>query len=133
VQGVACGGLLHLPEEKIFVGDEKLEKIGRGIRYRGEVIRIHHRGLAGHLDHHLVQRKFVVEGLGGSEYAVVSDHAAFDCRAVLHLNDAGNDTRVREVHLMDALPALCEDSAVFDLDDAKVRPQVFEIDRAYSG
>jgi hypothetical protein len=71
--------------------------------------------------------------LGGSEHAVVSDHAAFGGRAMLHFNDAGDDSGVRKVHLMQALTAICERLAVFHLDQAKVRPQVFEIDRACSG
>src|ERR1700709_2841956 len=77
------------------------------------MVRIHHGTLAGDLNHDLVQRKFAVEGLRCSENAVVPDHAALDCRAVLQFDDARDDAGVGEVNLMQALTALCEDHAMF--------------------
>jgi hypothetical protein len=73
----------------------------------------------------------VIEGRSGTKNAVVPDHPALDSRAVLHLNYARQYACMGEVHLMHSLATFGNKLTLLQLDNPKMRAEVFEIDRAY--
>jgi hypothetical protein len=69
----------------------------------------------------------MIHGLRSTEDAVISDHAAFDSPTCLQLYDRGKDTRMREIYFVNVLSAIREDATMLQLNEPKMRFQVFEI------
>ncbi|KRR19795.1 hypothetical protein CQ13_33075 [Bradyrhizobium retamae] len=120
-------------EEELFVLDEQREQVRRRQGNGFEVLGVNDARKAGYLDDCFMQRRLAIQRLCSPESTIVSDHAAFDRPTIFQFNNAGKYAAVREVHLIDARAALRNDLAALHFDNAKMRPEVFKIDRACSG
>src|ERR1700710_2503252 len=90
-------------------------------------------GRTGYLHHHLVQGHLGIERAARTEDPIFSDHAALDGPTTLKLDDARKYTAVREVDILDPLPALGDDAALRQLNVLHTPSKIEQIDRANSG
>ncbi len=65
------------------------------------------------LCHNMIERH--LQRLADTEFAGVADHAGFDRAAAYQLDNARDDARMREVHLLNPLMGLDEDIFVVQL------------------
>jgi len=82
---------------------------------------------SGDLRHGLVQRDPSVEGGRTSDEAASTDHGGFDRLSCGQTYDQGDNTRVREVDLLDGVADIEENGPLDQFHRSEMRPQHSEV------
>ena len=121
VNRVTSSGLLDLRQEELLIFDEKCPEFGDRAKYFPKSFYFDDRCGAGNLNDDSVERHLVIERLHGAEGTISADHAGLDPLAVFQFDNAGDDSPVRKVDLVEALMGVGQHLALMELSNGKVR------------